>query len=169
MERVAEGPDGGYSVHSESSIHHMPKLSLSRKDAFALIEKLDHYSIFRQGGGWNAYKQNDYFVVADFGKTKDGEKDVSHLTWHYRMFLRIDEDEADDNHCRYCPKEARGCICYDDLKTWWDACEIASLVLPSSGTAERVFSLTKMLFSDRQDRLLFDAMKVSLFTAYNRR
>ena len=60
-------------------------------------------------------------------------------------------------------------ICYDDLKTWWDACEIASLVLPSSGTAERVFSLTKMLFSDRQDSLLFDALKVSLFTAYNRR
>ena len=30
MERVAEGPDGGYSVHSESSIHHMPKLSLVR-------------------------------------------------------------------------------------------------------------------------------------------
>jgi len=42
-------------------------------------------------------------------------------------------------------------------------------VLPSSGTAERVFSLTKMLFSDRQEGLLFDAMKVSMFTAYNKR
>ena len=35
--------------------------------------------------------------MADFGKTKDGEKDKSAiLTWHYRMFLQIDEDEADD-------------------------------------------------------------------------
>eukprot|EP00985_Skeletonema_marinoi_P008479 scaffold3854_cov120-Skeletonema_marinoi.AAC.1 len=109
--------------------------TLSRKDAFALIEKLDHYPIFRQGGyvaklkkGWNAYKQNASFVVADFGKTKDGEKDKSAiLTWHYRMFLRIDEDEADDNHCRYCPKEARGSICYDDLKTWWDAVKLHPL------------------------------------------
>jgi hypothetical protein len=46
-------------------------------------------------------------------------------------------------------------------------------LFPSSGTAERVFSLTltktKMLFSDRQESLLFDAMKVSLFMAYNKR
>ena len=45
----------------------------------------------------------------------------------------------------------------------------SEFVEPSSGTAERVFTLTKMLFSDRQESLLFDAMKEILFNAYNKR
>jgi hypothetical protein len=103
--------------------------TLSREDAaFALIEKLDHYPIFRRGGyvaklkrGWNAYRQNASLVVADFGRSNDGKKDSSAiLTWHYRMFLHTVKDEADDNHCRYCPRNTRGYACYDDLKTWWD-------------------------------------------------
>eukprot|EP00985_Skeletonema_marinoi_P013708 scaffold6847_cov192-Skeletonema_marinoi.AAC.9 len=82
MERVAEGPGGDRFAAVElfcafRIFNPSYAKTLSHKDAFALIEKLDHYSIFRQGGGWNAYKQNDYFVVADFGKTKDGEKDKS--------------------------------------------------------------------------------------------
>lgn len=109
MERVAEGPGGDRFAAVElfrafRIFNPSYAKTLSHKDAFALIEKLDHYPIFRKGGyvaklkkGWNAYKQNASFVVADFGKTKDGEKDKSAiLTWHYRMFLRIDEDEADD-------------------------------------------------------------------------
>lgn len=109
LQRVAEGPGGDRFAAVElfrafRIFNPSYAKTLSHKDAFALIEKLDHYPIFRKGGyvaklkkGWNAYKQNASFVVADFGKTKDGEKDKSAiLTWHYRMFLRIDEDEADD-------------------------------------------------------------------------
>jgi len=181
LERVVDGGDRFAAVELFRAFRIFnPSYAktLSREDAaFALIEKLDHYPIFRRGGyvaklkrGWNAYRQNASLVVADFGRSNDGKKDSSAiLTWHYRMFLHTVKDEADDNHCRYCPRNTRGYACYDDLKTWWDACEIASLVLPSSGTAERVFSLTKMLFSDQQESLLFDAMKVSLFTAYNKR
>ena len=61
------------------------------------------------------------------------------------------------------------CGCYDDLKVWWEACELAAIVLPSSGTAERVFSFAKNLFSDYQNGLLTDALKFSLFLAFNKR
>ena len=62
MERVAEGPDGDRFAAVElfrafRIFNPSYAKTLSRKDAFALIEKLDHYPIFRQGGDWNAYKQ----------------------------------------------------------------------------------------------------------------
>ena len=57
----------------------------------------------------------------------------------------------------------------DNLKVWWEACELAALVLPSSGTEEHVFLLVNLLFSDQQSRLLSDAIRLGLFLAFNKR
>jgi hypothetical protein len=99
LERVVDGGDRFAAVELFRAFRIFnPSYAktLSREDAaFALIEKLDHYPIFRRGGyvaklkrGWNAYRQNASLVVADFGRSNDGKKDSSAiLTWHYRMFL----------------------------------------------------------------------------------
>ena len=154
--------------------------TLTRQQAFELIDKLKHYPIFNEGGdisiitkikkGWSAYHQNAQHVFANFGKHQNGDKDTSSIaTWHYRMYLRIDSEKCDDQICRYCPKKTKSCHCYDHLKVWWEACELATLVLPTSGTAERVFSLSNMLFSDQQSNLLSDAIRLSLYLAFNKR
>ena len=156
--------------------------TLSRTQAFELIDKMAHYHVFNQGGeqsiisrlkkNWSAYHKNACGTFADFGKTLGGKEDSSAITtWHYRMFLRVDVEEAGDNFCRYCPinRRAQGCACYEGLKVWWEACELAALVLPSSGTIERVFSLTKSLFNDQQSHLLSDALTLGLMLSYNKR
>ena len=53
--------------------------------------------------------------------------------------------------------------------TWWEAAQLAALVMPSSGAAERVFSLLNNLFSDQQSKTLTDAIFLSLYLAYNKR
>lgn len=55
MERVAEGPGGDRFAAVElfrafRIFNPSYAKTLSHKDAFALIEKLDHYPIFRKGG-----------------------------------------------------------------------------------------------------------------------
>jgi hypothetical protein len=66
------------------------------------------------------------------------------------MFLRL-EDEDDSN-----------------LGVWWDAAQLACLLLPSSATAERVFSLSANMFGNKQSTMLIDSLKLGLFTHYNR-
>ena len=145
-----------------------------------MIDKLAHYPIFNRGGensiiyrlktGWDAYYKNARGVFTNFGKQKNGDEDHDAIaTWHYRMFLRADSEKIDDISCRYCSNKEKCCSCYDNLKVWWEACELAALVLPSSGTAERVFSLSKMLFSDRQTTLLSDVIRLALYLAFNKR
>ena len=52
---------------------------------------------------------------------------------------------------------------------WWKAAKVVALVMPSSGAAERVFSLANHLVKDQQGRLLLDAIFLGLFLNYNRR
>ena len=131
---------------------------LSRAEAFELIEKLAHYPVFNVGGekiiiarlthGWNAYHTNACGVVDNFGKTNDGMNNHAVITtWHYMLFLCIECEKGDDTCCRYCPNKHKECACYNGLKVWWEACEHAALVLPLSGSAEPVFSLSKSFFS----------------------
>ena len=49
-----------------------------------------------------------------------------------------------------------------NLRVWWEACQLAALVLPWSATAERVFSLTKNLFGEQQTRFLSDAIRLGI-------
>mmetsp|Transcript_6250 Transcript_6250/g.11153 ORF Transcript_6250/g.11153 Transcript_6250/m.11153 type:complete len:173 (-) Transcript_6250:214-732(-) len=124
--------------------------NLSREQAMDLIDKLGHYPVFSEVGdknivarlkkAWNAYHKNARSVLATFGKNKDGKKDSDVVvTWHYPMFLGIDSEKANGASYCHCTRSMRGCSCYENLKVWWEACELAALVLPSSATAERVF------------------------------
>ena len=57
----------------------------------------------------------------------------------------------------------------DSLPHWSAAVKKIILVQPSSAAAERVFSLLKASFSDRQDGALQDYLEVSLMLQYNKR
>lgn len=155
--------------------------TLHRNEAFELINKLAKYPIFNVNNGngtlvdrmkraWEQYKVNAREVSATFDKDGKGDVDKNAITtWHYRMSLRADIEKIEDNACRYCTNNNRGCDCYDKIKVWWEACELLALVLPSSGTSERVFSFATNLWDDKQHGLLTDALKLSLFLAFNKR
>ena len=128
-----------------------------------LIENLDQLK-----NGWKAYKQNASLVLADFDK----DDDAAILSWHYKMYLHLDVEKSEDNRCskcRYCSNKSNNCKCNDNLRAWWKAAMFAALVMPSSGAAERVFSLLNNLFNDQQSRLLGDAIFLSLYLSHNKR
>ena len=56
-----------------------------------------------------------------------------------------------------------------ELPSWSTAAKMALLVQPSSGSAERVFSLLKYSFGDQQDHSLKDYIETSLMLQYNKR
>ena len=56
-----------------------------------------------------------------------------------------------------------------ELPSWSLAAKKALLVQPSSGSAERVFSLLKSSFGDQQDHSLKDYIETSLMLQYNKR
>ena len=47
--------------------------------------------------------------------------------------------------------------------------ELVALVMPSSGAAEKVFSLASNLLSDKQSSMLADVLYLTLFLNYNKR
>ena len=154
--------------------------TLSRAQAFALIDKMSVYPIFNKGGDnsiinrlkktWSAYHKNASEVQAKFGNNmREGKDKAGISTWHYKMFLRLDTEVLDDAQCRYCTSGNKHCGCYNDIKVWWEACELAALVLPSSGTSERVFSMLSNMFGDKQGSLLSDALQLGLMLAFNKR
>ena len=148
------------------------------QECLELIDKLKHYPILtcgedsiidRMKRGLRAYRQNARQVKtpSDFSKSKNAI-----LTWNYRLFLRLDDENKADHlrkECRYCGKRNRSCRCNKNLRAWWEAAELVALVMPLSGAAERVFSLASNLLSDKQSSMLADALYLTLFLNYNKR
>ena len=124
--------------------------------------KVISFSAARQNRlSWKAVKRFDYDV------DKAGI-----LSWHYKQFLKLENEKDEDartGKCRYCNSTSGRCKCHDGLKMWWKAARILALLMPSSGAAERVFSLLNNLFSDQQTLALGDLIFLSLFLAYNKR
>eukprot|EP00956_Cyclotella_meneghiniana_P025063 scaffold51458_cov24-Cyclotella_meneghiniana.AAC.4 len=185
MERINEGGDRFQSMEFFKGARIFDPTyakNLTRDEAFAFIDKLGNYPILAKGGNdsilnklkktWSLYQAHAKNVLKNFGKTKDGDMDDAAIaSWHYKLHLRSEKLKSLDNHCRYCTSHDTSCGCYDDIKVWvwWEACELVTLVLPSSATAERVFSFAKHLFGDKQSSLLTDALQLSLFLAFNKR
>lgn len=123
--------------------------------------------------GFKSYRQNAMLVVPGFGKDSNGNDiDGSILTWHYRLYLRIDDDRKADkkkSKCRYCPNTNNNCKCDHNLKAWFEAACLVALVMPSSAAAERVFSLLRNLISEQQNRCLEDYIFLSLALSTNKR
>ena len=183
MERIGEGGDRhdamqfflGAQIFDPSYAK-----TLTPLQAHKLIDMMAVYPIFNKGGAnsiiarlkktWPAYHKNASEVAANFGNDMKNAKHRSGIsTWHYRMFLRLETEVLDDKVCRYCTSGNTHCSCYEGIKVWWEACELAALVLPTSATSERVFSLSKNLFGDKQSRLLSDALEAGLMLAFNKR
>lgn len=57
----------------------------------------------------------------------------------------------------------------DQLPHWARAAKLLVLVQPSSAAAERVFSLLRAAFDDRQEAALEDDLEASVMLAYNHR
>jgi hypothetical protein len=112
-----------------------------------------------------SYKTNALQVT----KTK-----VHVLQRHYDLHQHLEADEDEDRmerNCRYCKSafSKSDCKCADRMKMWWEAASLVVLVQPSSAAAERVFSLLKNFWSVQQTSSLSDAIRASLFLAYNKR
>ncbi|KAL7531229.1 hypothetical protein ACHAWF_003680, partial [Thalassiosira exigua] len=76
--------------------------TISCDKAMELTENLRHFQAMDGGqnplidllkDGWKAYQMNAMYVKKKFDFEKDGS---GILTWHYRIYLRIDEDRAED-------------------------------------------------------------------------
>ena len=116
--------------------------------------------------GWKAYKVNAQMNISKL----DNDGDI--LSWHYCVFLGLDEEKEIDknkNKCRYCTHENNCCTCNENLRVWFQMACLVTLVMPSSAASERVFSLLNNLFNDQQFSLLSDAIFASLYLSYNKR
>ena len=89
------------------------------------------------------------------------------------MYLRLETELSEDSkifkRCRYCGCQNAKCNCTSDLRYYWEAAQLLSLVMPSSGAAERVFSLLNSQFHKLQTRALGAMLFLSLFLAFNKR
>ena len=61
------------------------------------------------------------------------------------------------------------CQCAAGLSFYWKVLELLALIQPSSGAAERVFSLLKAFWNHLQTSSLTDAIAASLYMAINGR
>jgi len=150
---------------------------ISFNEGLEHIDKLKHYPILNQGEesmvvrlkrGWRSYRQNAIRVVAEFDYSKDK---LAILSWHYQAFLHLGDKYAEDHtsrYCRYCEYKTGRCRYNGNLRVWWKAAKLMALVMPSSGAAERVFSLANHLVKDQQSSLLSDAIFLGLFLSYNK-
>ena len=84
-------------------------------DARKCIDKLGLYPRLAEGNnisklkkGWKAYKINAQMNISRL------DKDDDILSWHYGVFLGLDEEKEIDknkNTCRYCGNENGCCSC----------------------------------------------------------
>ena len=100
--------------------------------------------------GYSAFRQNTMRIPQEFDYKKDK---VAILLWHYKLFLRLDEelreDTRDRKSCRYCGCHSAKCKCNSNLRFYWEAAKLLSLVMPSLCAAERVFSFLNNLFNQQ--------------------
>ena len=148
-------------------------------DAMNILEKLRCYPALNKQGpenivgrlkqGYSAFRQNAMRVPQEFDHKKDN---AAILSWHYKLFLRLDKELAEDSRartcCRYCGCGNAKCNCNGHLRFYWEAAKLLTLVMSSSCAAERVFSLLNNLFNQQQTRTLGDVLYLSLFLAYNK-
>ena len=161
------------------STHQTPK-KLSHAEAMDLLEKLRVYPALNKSGddnivnklkkGFHAYKQKCMFVTSKFHFSNNHS---AILTWHYRNFLRLDSEWKNDSKrgrfCRYCSTTCGNYKCSSNLKAYWEAAQLLALVMPSSGAAERVFSILSNNLKKNQTRALTELIFLSLFLTYNDR
>ena len=126
-----------------------------------MLEKLRTYPTLNKEGekkivdglkrGYRAYRSNARLVQFKFDYKKDN---AAILSWHYKLHLRIDQELREDSKaqgsCRYCGQHNAKCNCSCNLRFYWEAAQLLSLVMPSSGAAERVFSLLANQFNNQQ-------------------
>ena len=149
-------------------------------EAMSILEKLRCYPALNKAGpenivdrlkrGYSAFRQNAMRVPQEFDYKNDS---AAILSWHYKLFLRLDEELKEDSRlrksCRYCGCRNAKCSCNGNLRFYWEAAKLLSLVMPSSCAAERVFSLLNNLFNEQQTSILGDMLYLALFLAYNKR
>ena len=152
----------------------------SHDDAMKLFEKLRAYPVLNKEGegnivnrlkhGYRAYRMIARRVPKEMDYSKDN---AAILSWHYKMNLGLDKELAEDSKarskCRYCGCRNAKCNCNSNLRCYWEAARLLSLLMPSSGAAERVFSILNNHFNKQQSSALGDMLYLSLFLAYNKR
>ena len=105
------------------------------------------------------------------------QKPGSVLQWHYSLFTELESNRIADmksGKCRYCRCQLNNpatswCNCSRRMKCWWNTCKVLALLQTSSAASERVFSLLKNFWGDKQNRTLGDVIFLSLALKFNKR
>ena len=120
--------------------------------------------------GWNAYRQKLLMVHSKFDYKKDH---AAILSWHFKQSLHLDDELEEGSRrsksCRYCGCGSNRYHCSSNLRAYWEAAQLLSLVMPPSGAAETVFSLLNNHFNQHQTRSLSDQIFLSLYLSHNKR
>ena len=160
--------------------------TMTQIEANTLIDRMSCYPILMAGDedntlidqlkeGFMLYRKRAMFVGANFDNDCHGKViNEAILSWHYKHYLlHCDDDQSKDNNKKkfVCcgTTKFKECNCQKNCKAWFDAACYVALVMPSSGAAERVFSLLKNLFTEQQLHSLSDLVTHSLFIASNKR
>ena len=147
---------------------------LTTGEAESLIDKLRHYPpldsqviIAQLKATWRHYRARAFLVNA---------KKVDVVQWHYDFYLELQYSStekldlsADCNFCSRVVATGLLCNCIKSMMIWWEVTSLLALILPSSGSSERVFSLLKHFWSDQQTTALSDVIRASLYLAVNKR
>jgi hypothetical protein len=142
--------------------------TLTNAQAGNLIDKLRHFHPLNSDEVIDTLKLS--FIAYKTYASRVTRKKVDVLQWHYDLYEHLEADEMVDT-CRYCKSNfsPSACKCAERLRTWWEVASLVVLVQPSSAAAERVFSLLKNFWSVQQTHSLSDAIRASLYLAYNKR
>ena len=139
----------------------------SHEDAMMMLENVRTCPALNKEGeknsvdglkrGYRAYRSNARLVPSEFDYKKDNAAIIS---WHYKLHLRsyqeLREDSKARGSCRYCCRHNAKCNCSCNLRFYWEAAQLLSLVMPSSDAAKRMFSLLVDQFNNHQTRSLGD-------------
>ena len=121
--------------------------------------------------GWTSYKQNATKVAGEFEFSHD-DNEATILSWHCKLFLRLDNEKKEDKkkkHCRHCGDRDGTCRFCKGLYAWSFTARLCTLVMPPSTATERVFYLRNNLHSDQQTYTLLDSIFLTLFLSCKNR
>jgi hypothetical protein len=145
--------------------------SISMQQGRNLTDNVKYYTCLNKSDIRDGHKSSFKFMKEAADRVTATEVDV--IQWRYKMgelMKKKAERDAYLYRCWECLQGIQVCNCgLEHFGLWWEACELATLVQPSSAAAERVFSMLNNMWADQQTSALSDIIKLSLYLRLNKR
>jgi hypothetical protein len=116
--------------------------SISVQEGKNLIDNLKYYHCSNKSNIIDGLKASFKFTKEAADRVTSMEADA--IQWQYEtgeLMKKKTECDADLHRCRECLQGILECNHgFENVGIWWEACELAALVQPSSAAAERFFN-----------------------------